>query len=135
MASASTAFFSRTFNDAVALAVEARNYIAAYGLGEKSQLPVQVRLQASYQAMRVTSRLTQAIAWLLAQKAVFQGEMTERDLASDAYALSGGTLCSDPSGPELEELPRPLRSLLKRSHNLYQRVERLDAQVRRSVTQ
>jgi hypothetical protein len=38
--------------------------------------------------------------------------------------------CESPSGPELNELPTGLRSLLERSHALYLRIQRLDSMVR-----
>jgi regulator of CtrA degradation len=81
----------------------------------------------------VTSRLTQTMAWLLAQKAVHAGELTITEAASDDYALSGGEICLDPSGPDNGDLPHGLRSLLERSYHLYVRVARLDAMVRREA--
>lgn len=129
----SAAFFNRTYDETMALLVEARNYVAYHDAVDQRNLPPQIRLQVSYETLRVTSRLTQVMAWLLAQKAVHAGELTMDQLASEEYALSGGDICSDPSGPENEELPAGLRSLLDRSYRLYMRVVRLDEQVRRSV--
>ncbi|MGQ9366755.1 DUF1465 family protein [Azospirillum sp. ST 5-10] len=127
-------FFNGPYDETMTLLVEARNYIAYHEAIDQRGRPPHVRLQVSYEAMRVTSRLTQVMAWLLAQKAVHAGEMTEAQ-ASDGYALTGGEICTDPSGPENEELPTGLRSLLERSHRLYMRVERLDEQFRHSVRQ
>jgi regulator of CtrA degradation len=129
----SAAFFNRTYDETMALLVEARNYVAYHEAVDQRNLSPQIRLQVSYETLRVTSRLTQVMAWLLAQKAVHAGELTTAQLASEEYALSGGEICSDPSGPENDELPAGLRSLLDRSHKLYMRVVRLDEQVRRSV--
>ncbi|ACI99235.1 MULTISPECIES: DUF1465 family protein [Rhodospirillales] len=128
-----TAFFNRTYDETMALLLEARNYVAHHEAADQAKLPPHLRLQASYEAMRVTTRLTQVMAWLLAQKAVHAGEMTQEQAASDEYALSGGHICSEPSGPESELLPGGLRSLLDRSHGLYVRVARLDEMVRRNV--
>lgn len=130
---APTAFFNRTYDEAMALLVEARNYIAYQEASDQRGRPAAVRLQISYESLRVTSRLTQVMAWLLAQKAVHAGELTLQQIATEEYALSGGDVCTDPSGPDNEELPNGLRSLLDRSHKLYMRVERLDEQVRRAV--
>ncbi|AWK87956.1 DUF1465 family protein [Azospirillum thermophilum] len=119
----------------MALLIEARNYIAYHEAVDHRSLPPHVRLQISYESMRVTSRLTQVMAWLLAQKAVHAGELTKQQGASEEFALSGGEVCSDPSGPENETLPAGLRSLLERSHKLYMRVARLDEMVRDQVQQ
>lgn len=129
----STAFFNRTYDEAMGLLVEARDYMAYQEAKDQRGLPAHARLQVSYESLRVTSRLTQVMAWLLAQKAVHAGELTAEQVASDEYALAGGDICSDPSGPENEQLPTRLRDLLDRSHRLYMRVTRLDRQIRRSA--
>lgn len=128
-----SAFFHRTYDETLSLLIEARNYVAYHEAIDQRQLTPHIRLQVSFESMRVTSRLTQVMAWLLAQKALFAGELTAEQVASDQFALSGGAVCLDPSGPENEELPRGLRSLLDRSHRLYMRVSRLDEMFRRSV--
>lgn len=128
-----TAFFNRTYDECMTLLIETRNYVAFHEAADQRSLPPSLRLQVSYESMRVTSRLTQVMAWLLAQKAVHAGEMTAKQAASEDYALSGGHICTDPSGPDNEALPAGLRSLLERSHSLYCRVERLDDMVRRNV--
>ncbi|CCC98807.1 conserved protein of unknown function [Azospirillum baldaniorum] len=126
-------FFNGTYDETMALLIEARNYIAYHDAASHRALPPHVRLQISYESMRVTSRLTQVMAWLLAQKAVHAGEMTREQAASDDFALSGGDICTDPSGPDNEQLPEGLRSLLERSHRLYMRVARLDERARDAV--
>jgi regulator of CtrA degradation len=126
-------FFSGPYDETMSLLIEARNYIVYHDAAEHPKLPPHIRLQVSYESMRVTSRLTQVMAWLLAQKAVHAGELTPEQVASEEFALSGGEICSDPSGPDNEVLPVGLRSLLERSHKLYMRVERLDAQFRAST--
>jgi len=117
----------------MALLIEARNYIAYHEAIDQRMLRPQVRLQVSYESLRVTSRLTQVMAWLLAQKAVHAGELIPEQVLTEEYALSGGDICRDPSGPDNEELPAGLRQLLERSYHLYMRVVRLDEQFRRNV--
>ncbi|MFV3073098.1 DUF1465 family protein [Niveispirillum fermenti] len=128
-----TAFFNRTYDETMSLLLEARNYVAYQEAADQRSLPPAVRLQASYESMRVTSRLTQVMAWILAQKAVHAGELTQEQAVGDDYALSGGHICSDPSGPDNLALPPALRSLLQRSHGLYMRTSRLEDMVRRNV--
>ncbi|MEI6557588.1 MAG: DUF1465 family protein [Rhodospirillaceae bacterium] len=127
-----TTYFHRTYDETMALLIEARNYAAYREPTDQRTLSPNVRLQVSYESLRVTSRLVQVMAWLLAQKAVHAGELTQEEGASEEYALSGGTICSDSAGTATEALPAGLVSLLDRSHRLYLRVQRLDEQVRRS---
>lgn len=127
------AFFSGPYDEAMALLVEARDYIAHRMERDQDPLPVNARLQCSFESMRLTTRLTQAMAWLLAQKAVHAGEMSMETLASEAFALGGAEICSDTAAEDDAGLPDRLRSLLSRSHGLYVRVGRLDEMVRRAV--
>ena len=128
-----TAYFHRTYDETMAMLIEARNYAVYHEALDQRTLSANLRLQVGYESLRVTSRLTQVMAWLLAQKAVYAGELTREQAAGDEFALSGGPVCLDPSGPENESLPSGLRSLLDRSHRLYIRVSRLDDMVRQSV--
>jgi len=130
---APTAFFGKTFDEAMALLVEARDYIAA-GAGEKpGDRPVGDHLRMARETMRITARLTQIMAWLLAQKAVHAGELTPHQAASEAHRLAGQAICFDDDEAHYAGLPEGLQALLKRSYALYVRVARLDELVRRAA--
>lgn len=123
-------YVERTFDEAMILLVEARNYLAHREAIDGAGLCPDARLLACCESMRVTSRLTQVMAWLLAQKAVQAGEITEREAVSDRFALSADGICLDAAGQGNMDLPAGLRSLLDRSHRLYVRVSRLEAMLR-----
>ena len=124
---ASVTFFSRTYDEALQLTREARDYIAGRGAQERAKLSPGGKLAASCEEMRLTARLTQVMAWLLTQRAVHEGEMTRAEAAEPEHRLAGQAAClADPVVPK-EELPERLADLLDRSQNLYERVQRLDA--------
>ena len=120
----------RTFDEGVALTVEARNYISFQDQvsGDRKNLPH--NLHVGYQHTRVSARLIQVMTWLLAMKALLAGEISPEQFSSPQYALPSAEECENPTGPELAELPDGLRSLLERTHALYARILRLDAMVR-----
>lgn len=120
----------RTFEEGVALTLEARNYIAYHEQADKKALNLPDCLHIGYHHTRVSSRLIQVMTWLLAMKAVTSGEISREQFQAPAFALGGGPECIDESGPEMDDLPQGLRSLLERTHKLYMRVKRLDEQVR-----
>lgn len=120
----------RTFDEGVALTMEARNYIAWAEQADKKGKPLPDCLHIGYHHTRVSSRLIQVMTWLLAMKAVGSGEISKEQFQAPAFALGGGPECVDPSGPEMKELPQGLRQLLERTYHLYMRVKRLDEQVR-----
>jgi regulator of CtrA degradation len=133
MTAAGTAFFSRTYDEAMGLLYEARNYVAVGELRQRPALPPADRLILCCETMRLTARLTHVVAWLLAQRAVHAGEITLEASANEPFALGGKTTCLG----ETKGIERVgddwLNELLDRSKRLYQRVSRLDEMVRREV--
>ena len=123
------AFFGGTYDEAMTLMVEARNYLSFVEQRERRQMEAIAGLRMSCEAMRVTSRLTQVMAWLMMQRAVHQGEIPAADALLEQNRLSGFDVCMDQSFGDDESLPRGLRSLLERSLRLYQRIARLEHQM------
>lgn len=123
---ASPTYFRRTYDETLDLMVEARNYIAYVERRERQLVGAMNGLRMSCEAMRVTSRLTQVMAWLMMQRAVHDGEMTPGEALAEANRLSGADVCLDDSFSGDIALPRGLRSLLERSFSLYQRIARLE---------
>ncbi|HSR71598.1 MAG TPA: DUF1465 family protein [Kiloniellales bacterium] len=125
------AFFNSTFEEAMALTREARDYIAYQQDGDLAGLSAGTKLVASCETMRLTARMTQVVAWLLVQKAVHAGEISRELAAQPKYRLGGQRVCAA-TDPLIEEpLPERLSDLLARSHALYQRIARLDAMLER----
>jgi len=119
-------FFNRTYDETMDLIIEARDYLSNAENRERHGLAPSERLSMSCETMRVTSRLTQIMAWLLVRKAVHAGEMTEDQAAQEEYRLAGHMVCNDVSAESDAYMPRHLKSLLQRSYHLYARVSRLD---------
>lgn len=123
------AFFGRTYDEAMTLMVEARNYMTYVEQRERRKAEAMAGLRMSCEAMRVTSRLTQVMAWLMMQRAVHAGEIDADDALSEPNRLSGLEVCLDQTFGRDEVLPTGLRSLLERSLSLYQRIARLENQM------
>jgi regulator of CtrA degradation len=87
------------------------------------------QLHFSAETMRLTSRMTHIMAWLLAQRAAHEGELTVEELKSESWRLGGHTVCLGESSIEPEELPPYLRDLLRRSEALFRRISRLDQMI------
>lgn len=120
-------YFDSTFDEAMALTREARDYLAYQEKGEMAKLSPVGRMAASCESMRMTARMTQVIAWLLVQKAVHAGDLSRDEAADSKYRLAGHEICGDIEPLAAEPLPERLTELLMRSHRMYQRVARLDA--------
>ena len=82
---------------------------------------------------RVTARLTQIVAWLMAQRAVEAGELSAAQACEKKHRLGGQEICLNSRGEDSNELSPALRDLLLRSRRLYQRVARLDDMLARDA--
>jgi len=127
-----TAFFSKTYDEAMALLVEARDYVAGREARDRERLGIDARLRACSETMRLTARLTQIMSWLLAQRAVHAGEMATGDIVARWEPLAAVGICMEEEGDRADGLPPALVSLLERSRRLYVRVARLDEMIRRT---
>ena len=128
---AETALFTRTYDEALDLIVEARNYMVHLRRTGRRVLPPcgSDSLRVSCEALRVTSRLTQVMAWLMLQRAVQHGEISAVEACEEKNRLSCQSVCLDESAGEDKEIPAGLRSLMRRSLKLYQRISRLEEMV------
>ncbi len=121
-----TAFFNKTYDEALRLTHETRGFIALLDTARLTDAPIATRLIYARESMRLTARLTQVMAWLLYQKAVHAGEIDRAEAAAPDKRLGGRAVCSEHDEAALAMLPPQLRSLMERSHRLYARVARLD---------
>ena len=112
------------YQDALLLADEARaSFDSESGLSGVGKDASIARVAMSCEALRTTTRMMHAIAWLLNQRAYFAGEMTEFQLRHH------GRL--PPAQPQAEReqmalLPPYIADLVDRSVLFYARIERLD---------
>jgi regulator of CtrA degradation len=131
---APTAFFSKTYDETMDLLVEVRDYVAHDQKRDRDELAPNVGALLCCEAMRVTARLTQVMAWLLAQKAIHAGELTTQQVVAQNGPLAEIAICMAQEGNEqVGFLPQYFRDLTERSRRLYLRVARLDEMVRRNL--
>ena len=120
------AAFTHTYDETLALIIEARDYMALWiRHGNHSTYRIG-GLRFSCEALRVTSRLTQVMAWLMIQRAVLEGELSPEDSISETHRLAGHDICLTTEGIDDPALPLELRILMDRSYRLYRRIARLD---------
>ena len=120
-------YFDSAYEEALALGREARNFIVYGDSDEAARIDPAVRLVVSCEAMRVTARVGQVIAWMLVHKAVHAGELTRAEAAQPPYRLAGQKVCAEAEPLADEKIPPRLAELLEKSLSLYTRVQRLDA--------
>ena len=112
------------YTEAMLLADEARGYF------DRDQreiaMAAEVSVALSCESLKVTTRLMHCIAWLLNQKAVAAGEISEFEAASEMREL-GYAPASD--GYQLPRFPEQARELIAASEDLYYRLQRISSRV------
>ncbi len=112
------------YSDALVLADEARAAFDMSGrldvIGADEEM---ARVALSCEALRTTTRMMHAIAWLLNHRAYFAGELSEFQLRRHGR-LPPAQPDSDPE--QLAMLGTDLRDLVERTRLFYARIARLD---------
>jgi len=117
-------FLCGTFDEALDLVAEARDYLVRVERAERRRAGLVGSLKISKVTMAMTSRLTEVMAWLMARRAAAEGE-----IGTGEYLLSETDVSLDQSFLDDEALPSGLRRLVDRSFELYVRIARLEAQM------
>lgn len=126
---ASVEFYDRTMSETMALLVEARRYLSDRAESDNRQMTIDQGLVTSVETMRLVSRLTETLAWLLTHRAVLTGELSVDEALAPERRLGGHDLCSRDTTESMRDMPGDFQHLLARSLDLYQRVAHLDAQI------
>jgi regulator of CtrA degradation len=118
--------FRTLFREGMALVEETASYLDGPGRAESRGLSRAASLIYATESMRLTTRLMQLASWLLLQRAVNEGEMTQQQAGLEKSKVRIEPPASDRSGPGWDEVPEALRALVDRSKRLQDRIRRLD---------
>jgi len=118
--------FRTLFREGMALVEETASYLDGPGRAESRGLSRAASLIYATESMRLTTRLMQLASWLLLQRAVNEGEMTQQQAGLEKSKVRIETSATDRSGPGWDEVPEALRTLVERSRRLQERIRRLD---------
>ncbi len=117
--------FARTFREGMGLVEETANYLDGEGRTASKSLPRDAALSYAGASMRLTTLLMQIASWLLVLRAVREGEMALTEASDQKYRLDASTEWR--SDFHSEGLPEALVALMEATHQLYERISRLDA--------
>ena len=118
--------FKSLFKEGMNLVEEAAAYLDGPGRAEAKALPRMEALAYASESMRLTTRLMQLASWLLLQRAVNEGEMSQSQAASEKHKvkLSNQDMATAPEA--FHRLPARLRDLVAHSMRLQARIVHLD---------
>jgi regulator of CtrA degradation len=118
------------YTEAMLLADEARAYFDRDQMG--GNLSPEISVSFSCESLKVTTRLMHSIAWLLNQKALRAGEISESDAHSEAREL-GYSPASD--SLQVNRFPEEAQALIAASEDLYFRLQRLSMKMKISPSE
>lgn len=113
------------YTEAMLLADEARSYFDRDQMG--GNLSPEISVAFSCESLKVTTRLMHSIAWLLNQKALRAGELSQSEANSDARDL-GYAPASD--SYQVARFPSEAQALIAASEDLYFRLQRFSGKMR-----
>ncbi|MCE7796599.1 DUF1465 family protein [Sphingobium sufflavum] len=112
--------------EAMVLADEARAYLEKDATVARDLMEPMERVHFSCEALKITTRLMQVIAWLLSRRAYMRGEIDLMESRSEQYRL-GDAAPSDMGATG--GFPADMRVLIASSESLYMRAQRLEEQL------
>lgn len=118
--------FYRLYDRSMAMVRDAAEYLELEGALERQQLSQKMSLVFACESMRLTTRLMQISAWLLAMRALREGEISEADIPARGFRLGAKEVCLGGPVRGAGLLPVRLIEMLQASKALYERVSRLD---------
>ena len=118
--------FRTLFREGMQLVEETASYLDGPGRSESKGLSRAASLIYATESMRLTTRLMQLASWLLLQRAVNEGEMTQVQAGAEKAKVKIDGPTSNRAGPGWDEVPPMLRELVERSQRLQERIRRLD---------
>jgi regulator of CtrA degradation len=118
--------FHKVFRDGMALVEETANYLDGPGRQEARSLDRHGAIAYATESMRLTTRLMQLASWLLLQRAVSQGELTDEAAAAEKHRINLGEIGAGTPLSGSDQLPAALQALVQRSLQLHFRILRLD---------
>ena len=114
------------YTEAMVLADEARSYFESGRFSECAEEDSVLAVSFSCESLKVTTRLMHCIAWLLNQKALHSGELTEGESWNRDRRL-GYTAASDML--MVDQFPEEARQIVLASEELFQRLQRLSSRM------
>ena len=112
------------YTEAMLLADEARSYFDRDQMA--GRLSPEISVAFSCESLKVTTRLMHSIAWLLNQKAMRAGELSQEEAESESRSL-GYSPASDEY--QVERFPSEAQALIAASEDLYLRLQRISNKI------
>ncbi len=120
-----TAFIEDCYQDTLSLMTELRDYLSGVQATPDEIKDAENRVRIVREISSMTRHLTEAMAWLLLQKAAIAGEITADEARHRADCLLAPVDSGQSAPPGGAVLPLEIRGYIDRSRRLYDQVLKL----------
>lgn len=120
-----TAFIEDAYQDTLSLMTDLRDFLAEVQAAPEEAEPTEsteVRARMVREISAITRNLTEAMAWLLLQKAAAAGEITPEEAETRSDGLLASADAERIAAADGAELPLEIRGYVDRSRRLYDQV-------------
>jgi regulator of CtrA degradation len=118
--------FKELFRDGMGLVEETAAYLDGPGRAESKSLERGAALAYATESMRLTTRLMQLASWLLLQRAVNEGELTQEQAAQEKSKVRLSSVGASTPQATIDELPGSLAGLIAKAMRLQERIVHMD---------
>ena len=119
--------FQEVFEEGMRLVEETADYLDGPGRQAARELSRDDAIVYATESMRLTTRLMQMASWLLLQRAVANGEVSEQERLREQESIGLAALAEEPEEETIARLPVELAALAGRAQRLHEQILRLDA--------
>ncbi len=126
--------FQQVFEEGMRLVEETADYLDGPGREQARSMSRDAAMAYATESMRLTTRLMQLASWLLLQRAVAAGELSEQDARQELENIDLASLARTIDSQAEQLLPEELTALARRGQQLYERIVKLDGMIRSRAT-
>ncbi len=126
--------FQQVFEEGMQLVEETADYLDGPGREQARTMSRDAAMTYATESMRLTTRLMQLASWLLLQRAVAAGELSEQDARKEQEGMDLSALPHATDAETLAAMPEELAALIQRGERLHARILKLDAMISRGAT-
>ncbi len=125
--------FDKLFKEGMGLVEETANYLDGQGRVDSRVLDRPGTIAYATESMRLTTRLMQLASWLLLQRAVAAGEVTETEAVREKARVNLNDIGAGHEIPGSDTMPEGLVELVTRSLRLHERIVVMDGTLHSKV--
>ena len=125
--------FDKIFKEGMGLVEETANYLDGQGRVDSRVLDRPGTIAYATESMRLTTRLMQLASWLLLQRAITAGEVSDSEASREKSRVNLNEIGAGNDIPGSQALPEGLIELIARSLRLHERVVVMDSMLHGKV--